>query len=303
MPKKRVVLASLGLFALSGLAYGDSVDFNTPGDLTGKFNLNNQSGATTTPGFPGFTQVANGGISNSGAVDVTAGPSGGTNPPPMDVTAVYNVKSYNLADGPIRLSEAVKVLTQYGSGDRLIHMGLIDDTGTGHQLNGGAPAIADFISARIFPTAAPAVGATTGPFVWQVQAGQSTAGGATATTNNPQTATPFNLILGDWYQFTVDITKSATPNTFNVSGFLQDLGASGLTPGATLTFGPESINSVNTVDIYNDTTVFGAFRGHASTGGADLYDNFSITQPVPEPASLGLLGLAAMAMGARRKRK
>ena len=293
MPIKRALLAGLGFFALSGLAHADSVDFNTPGDLAAKFNLNNQTGTG------GFAQVANGGISDSGAVDVTAGPSN-----TLDVTAVYKVNSYNLDNGPIRLSEAVKVLTQYTNGDRLIHLGLIDDITTGHQLNGGGTAVADFISARVFPTAPPAAGATTGPFVYQVQLGQATGAGNTGTVNNPQTVIPFNLTLGDWYQFTVDITKNAIPNTFSVSGFLQDLGANGLTPGATLTFRPETSGAVaTTADIYSDTTVFGAFRGHASTGGADLYDNFSITQPVPEPASIGLLGLAAMALGSRRKRK
>jgi hypothetical protein len=298
MPLKRVVLAGLGFLALNALAYGDSVDYNTAGDLNGKFTINNQTGTAATPGFPGFVQVTSGGIGNSGAVDITAGPSG-----TLDATAIYNVRSYNLDNGPIRLSQAVKILTQYTSGDRLIHMGLIDDTAANHQLNGGAPALADFISARIFPTAAPAAGATTGPFVWQVQAGQSTGTAATATSNNAQTATPFNLTLGDWYQFTVDITKSATANTFIVSGSLQDLGTDGLTAGTTLSFAPETSSNANTVDLYNDTTVFGAFRGHASTGGADLYDNFSITQPVPEPASLGLLGLAAMTLSTRRKRK
>jgi len=293
MRVKRTLLAGFGLFALSGLAYADlqSVDYNTPGDLTTKFNLNNQTGTG------GFTQTTNGGIGDSGAVDITAGPSG-----TQDVTAVYNVKSYNLDNGPIRLSQAVKVLTQYTSGDRLLQLGLIDDTATGHQLNGGGAAIADFISARLYPTAAPAAGATTGPFVWQVQAGQSTGGAATATSNNAASAA-FNLILGDWYQFSVDITKNATPSSFTVSGLLQDLGADGLTPGTTLTFGPETSSNTSTPEIYADTTVFGAYRGHASTGGADTYDNFSITQPVPEPASFGLLGLAAMAFGARRRRK
>jgi hypothetical protein len=298
MSKKRAVLAGAALLALSGLAYADSVNYDTAGDLTGKFTINNQTGTAATPGFPGFVQVSSGGIGNTGAVDITAGPSG-----TLDATAIYNVRSYNLNDGPIRLSQAVKILPQYTSGDRLIHMGLIDDTATNHQLNGGAPALADFISARIFPTAAPPAGATTGPFVWQVQAGQSTGAVATATSNNPQTATPFNLTLGDWYQFTIDITKSATANTFIVSGSLQDLGTDGLTPGSTLVFAPETSSNANTVDLYADTTVFGAFRGHAAGGGADLYDNFSITQPVPEPASFGLLGLASMALGIRRKRK
>jgi len=288
MSAKRAWLAGLGLFALSGLAYADSVDYNTPGDLTTKFKLNNQTGTG------GFTQIANGGIGDSGAVNITAGPSG-----TQDVTAVYNVKSYNLDNGSIRLSQAVKVLSQYSNGDRLLQLGLIDDTATGRQLNGGAPALGDFISARVFPTAGPS--GTTGPFVWQVQAGQATGAGNTATSNNAQSAA-FNLTLGDWYQLTVDITKSGTANTFSVAGSLQDLGPTGLTPGTTLTFGPETSSNANTLDLYTDATVFGAFRGHASTGGADTYDNFSIIQ-VPEPGSFALLGSASIALSIRRKRK
>ena len=291
---RKALLASVGVFALSGLAYGDlqSVDFNTPGDLTTKFNLNNQTGVG------GFTQTTNGGIGDSGAVDITAGPSG-----TQDVTAVYNVKSYNLDNGPIRLQEFVKIMSSgYTTGDRLLQLGLLDDLGTGHQLNGGAPAVADFISARIFPTVNPVAGSPTAAFTYQVQAGQATGAGNTATSNNTQTAN-FNLTLGDWYRFAVDISKSATPNTFTVAGFLQDMGTDGLTPGTSLTFGPENSSNANTVDLYTDTAVYAGFRGHASTGGADMYDNFSVLQPVPEPASLGLLGLAAMTLGARRKRK
>jgi len=294
MPLKRVVLAGLGFLALNGLAYADSVDYNTPGDLAGKFTINNQTGTAVTPGFPGFIQVSNGGIGDSGAVDITAGPSG-----TLDATAIYNVRSFNPADGPIRISQYVKILPTYTAGDRLIHVGLIDDTATNHQLNGGAPAVADFISARIFPVP----NTPLGTFTWQVQAGQAPvpAGPNTGTFNNTQSAN-FNLILGDWYLFTADFTKTATPNVFSVGGSLQDFGTDGLTAGATTTFAPEN-SSASAPDIYADTTVFGAFRGHASTGGADLYDNFSITQAVPEPASFGLLGLAAMALTSRRKRK
>jgi len=177
---------------------------------------------------------------------------------------------------------------------------MLDDTAAGHQLNGGAPAIADYISARVFPTVTPAAGATTGAFTWQVQSGQATGAGNTGTTSLTQSP-DFNLILGDWYLLTVDITRTATANTFSVGGAIQDFGIDGLTPGATMTFAPASI-SANTTDIYNDTTAFGGFRGHAGTGGADMYDNFSITQTVPEPASL--MGLAAVAgLGLIRRRR
>jgi hypothetical protein len=285
--KRAGLCLGIALAALSGFAQADTVDFNTAGDLTGKFNLNYQNGTT------GFAEVANGGIGNSGAVDVTA-----NNPP--DVTAVYNVKSYNLADGPIRLQEYVKVLPQYTTGNRLLQLGMIDDTATGHQLNGGAPAIADYISARVFPTVNPAAGATTGAFTWQVQSGQATGAGNTATTNLTQSP-DFNLILGDWYLLTVDITRTATANTFSVGGSIQDFGIDGLTPGATMTFAPANI-SANTADIYNDTTAFGSFRGHAGTGGADMYDNFSITQAVPEPGSM--LALASIGvLGSIRRRR
>ena len=282
---KRAICLGAALAALSGLARADSVDFNTPGDLTGKFNLNFQNGTD------GFAQVTSGGIGNSGAVDVTA-----NNPP--DVTAVYNVRSFNPADGPIRLQEYVKILPQYATANRLLQLGLLDDTSLGRQLNGGAPATADYISARVFPTAAS--GATTGAFTWQVQSGQATGAGNTATTNLTQSP-DFQLILGDWYLLTVDITRTGTANTFSVGGSIQDFGIDGLTPGATNTFAPANI-SANTTDIYNDTTTFAGFRGHAGTGGADLYDNFSVTQVVPEPASLMVLAGAAMIGLIRRRR-
>jgi hypothetical protein len=186
------------------------------------------------------------------------------------------------------------------SGDRLLHLGLIDDLTPTHQLNGGGAARADFISARMSPTAATTAGATTSPFAFQVQSGQSSGTTATATTNNTQLAA-INLDIGDWYLFTIDVTRTGTANTFSVGGSLQDFGADGLTPGTVVTFAPQTI-AANTSEIYNDSAVYAAFRSHASTGGADLLDTFTVTQAVPEPASLGMMVLAGAAM-LRRKRK
>jgi len=290
MPMKRAVLAGLGVVALSGFAHGDiqSVDFNTPGDLINNFSLNNQTGAG------GFNQAAHGGISDSGAVDVTAGPSA-----IQDMTAVYRVKGYNWDAGrSIRVSQFVKILPQYTTGDVLLQLGMIDDPAARHQFNRGVPYIGNFISAQVFPTAAP--GASTGAFAWQAVSGNLIG-------TNTETATwfpsaPFNLILGDWYRFDVDITKTSVFERFGVTGFMQDMGTDGLTPGATISF-PTTNPDLYTNNIYNDTTVYAAFRGQASTGGADLYDNFFVLQPIPEPASPGLAGLGAMALAARRKRK
>jgi hypothetical protein len=144
-------------------------------------------------------------------------------------------------------------------------------------------------------------GSTSGPWAFQVQAGQSSGTTATSTTNNNQ-MTPVTLNVGEWYQFTVDILRTPTANTWSVGGSLQAFGADGLTPGQTFTFAPANISG-NAAEIWNDTSVYAAWRSHAVQGGADLLDNFSVTQaPVPEPASIGMLGLAGAAM-LRRKRK
>ncbi|HEY7119763.1 MAG TPA: PEP-CTERM sorting domain-containing protein [Tepidisphaeraceae bacterium] len=288
------VVAGMGF---AGLAKADVVTFDNTSDLGNNFSINVQSGTTATPGYPGFIAVSSGGIGNSGAVDVTAGPSG-----TLDATGVYTPKSFNPQNGTITVSQYVKVQATT-TGDRLLHLGIIDDPGATHQLNGGGAARADFISARLFPTVATVAGAATSPFTYQVQSGNSvdSPSTATATTNNTQTAN-FDLTIGDWYLFTMNVNRLATANTFSVDSKLQDFGTDGLTPGATMTFAAQTI-AANTTDIYNDTSVYGAFRSHATNGGADLLDTFSVSQTVPEPATLGVIGLGAAGLLGRRRNK
>jgi hypothetical protein len=281
-----------GLLVLTGALLwpvssgADQVNFDSPGQLGANFTINNQTGSG------GYTEMPSGGISNSGAVDVTTGPSN-----TLDATAVYNKLSFNPQNGPITVSEFVKVQST-ATGDRLLHLGIIDDTGATHQLNGGGAARSDFISARMSPNSA-TVGTTT-PYAFQAQSGQSDGVAATATTNSASSSA-VNLTVGNWYKFTVNFSLGAA-NTFNVVGAIQDFGIDGATPGALTVFPSQSLTT-NTTDMYNDPTVFGAFRSFASTGGADALDNFSIIQTVPEPGSLGVCLLAGlMSVGARRRR-
>jgi hypothetical protein len=268
------------------------VTFDQPTDLSTNFSVNNQTGTAGT----GYVPVTSGGIGNTGALDVTAGPSG-----TLDATAVYTPQSFNPQAGTITISQYVKVQAPT-TGDRLLHLGIIDDTGATHQLNGGGAARADFISARLFPTVNTVAGAPTSPFTYQVQAGNSvdSPSTATATTNNTQTAN-FDLTIGDWYLFTMNINRLATANTFSVDSTLQDFGTDGLTVGTTMTFAAQTI-AANTTDIYNDTQVYGAFRAHATNGGADLLDTFTVSQTVPEPGALCFMGLGAISLLARRRK-
>jgi hypothetical protein len=287
-----LVASAAALACAASTASAAVVSFNNPTDLTDNFVVNNQTGAAGT----GYNAVATGGVGNSGALDVTAGPSG-----TLDATGVYKLQSFNPQDGTITVSQFVKVQAAPTIGDRLLHIGIIDDTSATHQLNGGGAARADFISARVFPTVVTGAGATTSPFTYQVQAGNSPdAATATGTTNNAQTPN-FDLTIGDWYLFTVNINRTGTANTFSVDSTLQDFGVDGTTPGATQIFAAQTI-AANTTDIYNDTTVFGAFRSHATNGGADLLDTFTVTQQVPEPAAVGLLGLGAAGRLTRRRK-
>jgi len=274
---------------MSGSVKADQVTFDSPGDLAANFTINNQTGSG------GYTEMPSGGISNTRAVDVTTGPSA-----TLDATAIYNKLSFNPQNGTIAVSEFVKIQAITSTADRLLHLGIIDDTAATHQLNGGLPSKADFISARLNPTAVTA--GTLTPFAFQAQAGQSDGTNGTTTTNNPGTpVASVNLTTGNWYQFTVLIGVGAA-NTFNVGGTIQDFGTDGATPGALTAFGPFSLTT-NTSDMYNDPTVFGAFRSFQSTGGADALDNFMITQTVPEPGTLGACLLAAlMSVGVRRRR-
>lgn len=282
----------VGCLAVAGAARADVVTFDGANDLANNFTINNQTGTAATPGYPGYVAVSSGGVSNSGAVDVTGGPAG-----TLDATGVYNKRSFDLSAGTVTISQFVKVQAVTNTGDRLLQLGLIDDTTAGRQMNGGGAARADFVSARISPSAVS--GATTGAFNYQVQSGQSD-GTTGTTTTSPAASAAFNLTLGDWYLFTVNITRTATANTFSVDASLQDFGTDGVTAGSTMTFAAQQLNT-NTSDLYGDASVYPAFRSFAAQGGADLLDTFSVTQ-APEPGSLAVVGIGAGLLLGRRRR-
>jgi hypothetical protein len=130
------------------------------------------------------------------------------------------------------------------------------------------------------------------------------AGGAIALESNPGDARWDNLIFNHWYHQT--LTWDAGSNQI-VETTLQDMTAGGplntLTPTTWFLTGGQ--NNVLQEALATDTRLFvsggnlGVPPGLTTNLGG--YDNFSIA-PVPEPASMAVLGLGALAL-LRRRRK
>src|SRR5687767_6958802 len=107
-----VLASALAAVGWCNTASAAVVTFDSPTDFPNNFTVNNQTGTG------GFNPVATGGVGNTGALDVTAGPSG-----TLDATAVYNQQSFDPQNGTITLSQFVKVQATPTIGDRLIHLG------------------------------------------------------------------------------------------------------------------------------------------------------------------------------------
>jgi len=158
----------------------------------GKFTIITRTGTAVTPGFPGFLfQGSQRGSGDSGAVDITGRRAFGT----LDGHCHLKRQELQPADGAnphqsvhVNILPPIRRRSPY-------HVGLIDDTATNYQLNGGAPAVADFISARIFPCPTQPLG--TSPGRSRLGRHPSPPAQTPGTFNNTQSAN-FNLILGDW---------------------------------------------------------------------------------------------------------
>ena len=105
----------------------------------------------------------------------------------------------------------------------------------------------------------------------------------------------FTSSSANWYKFTVDIVRSATLNTFNVTGKVDNYGTNGITtPNLVGTYSASVINSA----LWLDNSANAGFRAPSGNGVGAL-DNFEVTA-VPEPTTvisglaIALVGLATM---------
>lgn len=269
-----MVVAVIVGAAQSAYAGPFDVDYNTPGDLTGKFNLNVNNAAIK------YTQVASGGLGNSGAVDLL-------NTTEADhTTAVFNQAGLDFATPGARLDLSQFVLRKdaFITSTPFYQMGLVSDLN--ERLDGGSAANS-YASVRIMPST------TTTPTDVFLQVETKLSGGGRVRVTPGQTGT---LTAGHWYRVASSFENtSATQVT--VSMALEDWGVTGAALQATVfSLAPTLVNLAGADQINGDGLVYAGYRAF-DEGGTDLLDNFSV---VPEPATL--LGAAALVLMCVRRR-
>jgi hypothetical protein len=251
-----------------------AVDFDTPGDLVNQFSLN------ASPAGIKYTQVATGGLANSGAVDLL-------NTTDSDhTTAAYNGRFFGF-DAPgrsVTISSFVRRRNASASQTPWLMLGVLSDLN--ERMDAGV-GTSSYASIRLDPGAGAAL-----PSDVILRTETKVSGGSRVRVTPGQTG---SLLAGNWYRLSATFTyNSATDLLIGMD--LEDWGTTGAALQSNVfSLAPTLINLSGLDQVNGDSTVWVGFRAFHE-GGADLLDNFAAT---PEPASLALLGAAAF-LGRRR---
>lgn len=258
---------------VAATAHAALVDFNTPGDLTGRFSLNHNGFGVK------YTQVASGGLGNSGAVDLL-------NTVDADhTTAVFTDYNYNFAaaGNAITVSQFGLRQTAVAAQTPFLQIGIVSDPG--ERMDAGTSSNS-YTSIKINPESA-SLGSLAS---FQVE---SKVNGGSRTRVTPGISA--TLTAGNWYRASATFTNlSATQ--ISVSAVLEDWGTTGAAFVSTAMILPTTVVNVSGADQVNgDSTVWAAFRDFHE-GGMNLIDDFSVT---PEPTTALVLVIAAAAIRRR----
>jgi hypothetical protein len=250
------------------------VDFDTPGDLATKFSVNASAVGNR------YTQVAAGGLSNSGAVDLL-------NTLDADhTTAVSNQASYDFAQPghTVTISAFVKRQNATQTQTPFVMLGILSDLT--ERMDAGAASFS-YASIRLIPDAAAL--ATDVSFQTETKLN----GGGRVRVTPGLNAT---LTAGNWYRIEATFRMTSLADLL-IGMTLEDWGPAGSAYQSTAMLFPPTLIALSGTDQVNgDPSVWAGFRIFHE-GGADLLDNFSA---VPEPSTFVLAGLAA-ALAARRR--
>jgi hypothetical protein len=250
-----ILLWTIGFLALP-LAHADSVTFDSPGELASKFNLNGAAGY--------YVQQPSGGANGTGSV--------ATNQSPGNATATFNSGTFDVTgSNTVTVSAMFKWQAPTTTLNNALAVGIIGDS-THELLTADAPAIV----VSVFPQS------TGGPQQFaSLRAINQTAGQAIS----GMSAGMSILTVGNWYKLTATFQNSGALNTFNITGSLEDWGATGAAWLSTLGSGaPTSPSIFQNPALAADSTVYGAFKTEA-TAGAQAVDVFTTLPhfPVVEP--------------------
>lgn len=250
-----------------GAAY--LVDFNTPGELTNHFSLNVNVGNSIR-----YTQVASGGLGNSGAV-------GYLNTLEADhTTAALTDASFDFSGAGDSVTVSMMILRQNAvvSSTPFMMLGILSDVG--ERMDAGT-ASNSYASIRIMPDPS---SLATGVFL---QTETKLNGGSRVRVTPGLTA---SLAAGNWYRMSATFDFSSLTD-LTMSAALEDWGTTGAVFQSTVLSLPATLIALSGADQVNgDASVWAAFRGFRE-GGVSLSDDF---RAVPEPASLLLLGAAVL---------
>lgn len=248
---------AFSLLTAAGMTFAQTVNFDSPNDLSNNFVINGTTG--------NFTQVASGGITG-GAVDVLTNNASDT--------AIYKTAVSSGVGQTVSTSiffRYSRALRDYNNYRFPVEVGFATST-----------------TVSTFPSS-PYQGLDAGALLFELNDGSGQmlivcrAGGDTRNASLSFS----DLLEGHWYRFTLDLTVTGDSfGALQFKAFLQDYGTNGQTPAATRITGSATVNSTK---VTQASQLYAGFYAQKD-GGTDLLDNFSVMNGATPPmgADLGL---------------
>lgn len=205
-----------------------------------------------------------------------------------DTSAIYQGQTYDFSTGASHTVSVDFFHAVTNSGPTMAQLGFVN--GNTRSFNGTAPY--SFVSTRIRDG-----GSNTATIE-----GQRAANGSTATAG---TTSGFSLADGNWYRISATFTQTnTTTGLFSFLTTVSDLGVDG-TSTPSLVSSSSGTLAVSSLAGTNSSGLYAGFRTSQGTPfSATKFDNFAVdTAVIPEPASIGLIGLAVTAGVLRRRRR
>jgi autotransporter-associated beta strand protein len=229
-------------------------DFDTVGQSTN--NLPTTGNGGTDPLVPVVFEVGAGGVGNTRALDLLTG-NGSVG------DSAFPAMAYDFsAQGKILRGSVMFKLKAPTANDTVMMIGF---AGKVSRLDSGDENVA-FMGVKLRSSAQPAL-------TYILEGRHKVFAGTTVNSLNA-TAALTTFTAGNWYRLSLNLTnvKVTAANSFDYGAVLQDMGATGTTPGAIVSaIGQRVVNA----DMVNDNSVFADIR-YRETAGNDFIDNLSI---------------------------